>query len=188
MYNRYKDKEKRRKYLREWRKKNRERLNKYLSAYLTKTGKIYYSKSTYKDSYKSTYKNSYKTKGERGEDYYGTCGIGRKYEKIALEFLKGSIDCNSKSFLGKWDIEWNGLKIDVKMRNLSKRGCWGFTTHKNPEADYFLCFCVRGNKIEKTYFIPAKIFGTSLSISRNNKKNNKYSKYLLLVFSRANVN
>lgn len=168
MYNRYKNKEKRKLYLREWRKKNRERLNKYLSDYLKRTGNKY----------------TYKPKGELGEKYYGTCGIGRKYEKIALKLLRGSIDCNSMSFAGKWDIEWNGLKVDVKMRNLNKRGYWGFTTKKEPKADYFLCFCVDNEKIEKVYFIPAEVFKTSFPIFKNNNKYNKY----LLVFSKANVN
>lgn len=44
MYSKYKDKEKRRKWLKEWRLKNRKKLNEYLLNYLKKTGKCYYKK------------------------------------------------------------------------------------------------------------------------------------------------
>jgi hypothetical protein len=158
--------EHRREYLKKWRSDHREQQNKYLRDYLRRTGKKYYV-----------------SKGEITENMAGTCGVGRKYEKIALTMLSGSVDCNLASFAGKWDIEWNGLGIDVKMRNKNKRGAWGFTTKPNPKADFFLCFCVEEEKIVGIYFFPANIFKTSLYVCDNNK----YSSYRL-VFHEANVN
>jgi len=171
----YKNQEKRIKYLKNWRKKNREKCNIYLKDWFKRTGKKYYiPKVKIKvNKPKKPYKKLYKNK-----KFLGTCGIGRKYEKIALRLLRGSIDRNKYSFTGKWDIEWNGLKIDVKMRNLNKRNTWLFTTHKNPTADYYLCFCVKMEKIITIYFIPKEIFKTCLEISGKNKK---YDKFILVL-------
>ena len=158
MFDEYKDREKRKKYLKEYRIKNRKRIYQQHKEWLKKTVKRYYI-----------------PKGEKTEKYYGTTGLGRKYEKLALKILKGAVDCNKISINGKWDIEWNGYKIDVKMRNLNKRNSWGFTTKPNPRADYYLLFCVRNDEIVKILFVPKSIFKTSLNV----KNNSKYDKYRL---------
>lgn len=169
MYDTYKDKKKRAKYLQEYRRKNRDKIYQKRKEWIKKTGKKY---------------NYYQPKNNYIDDLAGTSGIGRRYEKIALSILKGSRDCNDKNFSGKWDIEWNGLRIDVKMRNLNKYGFWGFTTKKNPLADYYLLFCVINNNIERIFLIPNDVFGLNLSISKNTQKFNQY----LIDFHQTNVN
>ena len=162
MYKRYKNKEKRRLWLKNYRIKNRKRLYKMHREWRLRVCPRY---------------NYYQAKGKKIEGYYGTTGVGRKYEKIALKLLNNSIDRNINSLRGKWDIEWNGLKIDVKMRNKRKDNCYGFNLKKNPVADYYLLFLVDNERIKKILFVPRKIFkNQSLTIS---DRNNKYNKYLL---------
>lgn len=170
MKNVYKDLEKRKKYLKEYRLKNREREYAYHREYLKRTGKKYYK-------YVSMVgKCSKQGKEQKGRELLGSCGIGRKYEKIALGLLKGAIDCNKDNFQGKWDIEWNGKKIDVKMRNFSqKKNRWHFTTPTLFGADYYLCFCVERKRIQKIYFFPKEVYKKCIDVS----KNNYYNKYLL---------
>ena len=166
MRNEYKDKEKRKKYLREYRIKNREKIYKQHAEWRQNNNyyKTYYKNN--KDKYRSKYKNK--------EELLGTSGLGRKYEKIALEILKGSIDCNKDNFSGKWDIEWNGFKIDVKMRNYSEKYGWHFTTKKNSIADYYLCFCVKNDVIDSIYLFPKEIFKNCITIKENTKKHNSF--------------
>ena len=101
--------------------------------------------------------------------------IPEEYEKIALELLRGSIDCNKDSFAGKWDIEWNGLKIDVKMRNYTQ-GYYKFYSCRKAEADYYLLFCVNNDRIEKILFIPKDIYKQGVGVG----KISKYDKYKLV--------
>ncbi len=157
----YKDKEKRKQYLIDYRNKTREKRREYSKKYYKKIGK------------EAWYKK-YGNQTRNGRELAGTSGLGRKYEKVALKLLKGSKDCNKEVFSGKWDIEWNGLRIDVKMRNKNKRGYWGFTTKKNPIADYYLCFCVEDGETKKIYFIPKGVFRTSVSIIENKSVLDKY--------------
>jgi len=132
---------------------------------------------------KRTGKRYYSLKSETGEALKGKSGIGRKYEKIALELLKGSIDMNGVNFTkSPHDIEWNGLKIDVKARNITKTehgNCWVINKKKDSQTDYFLLFCLIDNKIIKILLLPADIFKVSLSIW----KNSKYDKYKLFLKS-----
>lgn len=133
--------EQRRIYTREYRKKNRKRLSDYLRNYLHRTKKSYY-----------------KNKGSilNGE-YYGTCGIGREYEKLAVNILGGKvIDIHkNSSFSGKYDLIWNNHTVEVKMRNKNKNGGYGFTFKKGQVADFYLLFCV-DKIIKKILLIPKK--------------------------------
>lgn len=184
--------EKRKLYLKEWRKRNREHCNKYTTEYLHRTGKKYYNKEKARAyiaslpkerrlKIKEYQRNRFHTKNPKSRLNFGlggTSGLGRMYEKIALKLLPNSIDCNLISFQGKWDIEWEGLKIDVKMRNKSvKENGWHFTTKPNPVADYYLCFCVDCGSIIKILFIPKIIFKLGVFISVNSK----HDKYRLIL-------
>ena len=153
-----KNKEKRKVYMRLLRIKNRKHIYKVHEEWLRRTGKKYYI-----------------SKGKLQEGLYGNCGLGRKYEKIALKLLKGAVDCNKNNFKGNYDIFWNGLKIDVKMRNLNARKFWGFSTYKNINVDYYLLFCVKNERIIKILFIPSNIFKAGIGIHFKSK----YDKYIV---------
>lgn len=162
-------------YLKEWKRKNSEHVRDYNRRYM----RIYVKKHPEK---------FYIPKSSRNGVFYGTSGLGRKYELLALKLLHSSEDANKDNFHGKWDITWNGLKIDVKMRYLRESKAWGrcvleyrFTTKKEPEADYYLLFCVQKlengeDNVEKILFVPSSLFGKSgLSITTGvHKKTEKY--------------
>ena len=166
------NKEYRKEYLKNYRVENRAKLYQQRKEWLELTGKKYYA--GYDTEYYQKNKGKFKDRHIKKEIILGTSGLGRKYEKIALELLPKSIDCNKDSFSGKWDIEWNGLKIDVKMRNYSDKYGWNFTTKKNPEAEYYLCFCVDNGNIERIYFLPKNVFKKCIKIKKNNIKYNKF--------------
>mgnify|MGYP001600528445 FL=1 len=177
-YKGYKNKEKRKLYLLEYNRKWRrtEKGKKYYREYMRKRlenpehrkksreyQKEYNKINCRTEEYKKRQREYMRRKkGITGDEFRGTCGMGRKYEKLALNILNGSIDCNFENFRGKWDIEWNGLKIDVKARNFNfNRKKWKFSTKLNSKADYFLCFCIRKSNIDKLLFIPQNIFKNS---------------------------
>ncbi|MFA5445976.1 MAG: hypothetical protein WC262_13490 [Bacteroidales bacterium] len=160
---RYKNPQKRLDYMKKWRKTHK----KYEADYRKK----YYQRIGKKSWYKKYFPN-------RSEEMSGTCKIGRKYELKALKLLKGSIDKNRDSFRGKWDIEWNGKRIDVKSRQFNSRRGWKFTKKENNnEADYYLLFCLNNEKIEKLIFVPKKIFKEGIGIG----KKSKYDIYQLVL-------
>lgn len=150
---RYKNKEKRRKYNREYNRKWRQ----------TERGREYHRQ----------YMRNRRGKRVGSNSYFGTSGLGRKYELLALQILEGSVDCNNESFRGKHDLLWNNKKIEVKIRNKKKNGYYGFTTKKQCDADYYLLFLV-DSKIKKILFVPSKIFGKSLTIKDNSTKFDEY--------------
>lgn len=90
--------------------------------------------------------------------FLGTSGEGRRYEKLALDFLNGSVDKNLETFQNGWDIEWNGMLIDVKMRHLNPRGGYLFTRKPTCAATHFLCFCVKDKEVRWIFLFPSKIF------------------------------
>ena len=151
--------EKRKEYMKEWRKKNKEHIQRYQ--------KKYYKKHPW-----------YKTKGQRGELIIGgPCGFGRKYELIALSILADSKDANEKNFLGKFDIEWRGKKIEVKVRNPypKKESGWRFSFTDTKRFDYALLFCLHNKKIEKVLLIPSDKICKDPYIGRKSK----YDKYII---------
>lgn len=162
----YKNPEKRKQYLIEWRKRNRSRLT---EKYRT---------------YQRNYMREYRGNGINTNVFLGKCGMGRRFEKIALQFLKNSVDCNNTSFHGAWDIEWNNLKIDVKARKISKKyKGFTFVDSSNKKATHILAFCVDKNeKILEVAFVPTKDFKTGFCIPAD-KKTNKYSKYIINIKS-----
>lgn len=158
--------EQRKQYIKNWKKNNKDRIRStFRKWYLSNRNKPYYLGRS---------RNHLKT----GEKYLGTSGIGREYELLALSLLKGSIDCNSITFRGGWDIEWNGLKIDVKMRNKNLKGFYLFSKKKTCKADYFLCFCVDNNVIKYILFIPNKEYKPIFSI-KDSEISTKYFKYII---------
>jgi hypothetical protein len=160
--NKYKDLAKRKEYLKQWRLKNRKRLNEYLRNYLHKTGKKYYFPKT-----------------ENTGIYAGTTGVGKLYEDMALSVLKGSKNAHIGTTRGKWDVEWNGKRIEVKMRRRSKRA-YHFTFNGN-DADFALLFCVENEKIHKTLLIPfSKIPGDKHKGLDIGYAESKYDKYKIV--------
>lgn len=147
---------KRKKYVVEWKKKNRKKINKYQREYYIKN--------------RNKYRNKYRNRQLNGGFLLGTSGIGRKYEKIANKLLPGSIDCNKSNFKGGYDLIWKGKKIEVKMRNLNKRLRWQFTTKKTCIADYYLLFCVLNGEVKRIYFVPSNLFKNTFCISLNGLK------------------
>lgn len=111
---------------------------------------------------------------KNSELYRGTTIIGRKFEEIALSILSGSYDCNKDGHC-KWDLLWNGKRIEVKMRNLGVKGKWHFTK-KNNDCDYYLLFCCISGKINRIYFIPADKTKSCVDIYPNK---NKWREYIL---------
>lgn len=137
---------------------------------------------TRKTIYNATYRRKhFPTKVSVGEPMKGTSGLGRKYELLALDLLKGSVDCNDKTFHNKWDIEWEGKKIEVKMRNFrDSQNPFHFKWKTKDEADYYLMFCVKSGQILKSLLIPQKVvskFNGWRSISIGLKS--RYDKYAL---------
>lgn len=146
--------EQRKLYLKNWRKNNRQHILDYHRKW-----------------------SSIKNKSELNGEYYGSCGIGRKYELIAQSILSGSIP--SPSFSYPSDLLWNGFKIDVKMRNKNKKGYFHFTTRPTCDADYYFCFCVEIS-IKYILLIPSIIYKSGIDISEKNI-NTKYKQYLFTV-------
>lgn len=107
-------------------------------------------------------------------------GIGRYGEKIALGALKGSKDMNEKKINALYDIEWRGLKIDVKVSRERKRkygkGHYSFST-KNQHCDYYLIMALdENNDVLKILFVPRESV-TGASISFGIYKENKWFQY-----------
>lgn len=110
---------------------------------------------------------------------------GRRAEMIALQVLEGSVDMNKKAMNKPYDIEWNGLKIDVKSSNLYKRklkrgkpvkkccGWWVF--HKaTTDSDKYFCMCMIDNIPIRYYLIPKDTFRNGITIGWKSKKFDKY--------------
>lgn len=103
---------------------------------------------------------------------------GRRMEKLALKFFQGAIDMNEYRMGASYDIQWNGLRIDVKSRNFyikridreNGRTCgqWTFNKGKN-DADYYFCICKKNDKPIKFYLIPAKEFGKGICMGIDTK-------------------
>lgn len=109
--------------------------------------------------------------------------FGRMGELEALKILRGALDKN-KEGIGKYDIEWNGFKIDVKTSNImcTKDGTvrWKFMLKQIDIVDYFLILCFNNGLLEYTLLIPSGDIKhlKHLSISKKNLPS-KYGKYLV---------
>lgn len=129
--------EERKRYLREYRRKNRKRI--------LESHRLWYEKN--KDTAKCYRERRWKNRPNRPNRPVDltrntTNAKGRRFELLALSLLKGSKDENQKNFRGGYDISWNGMRIEVKMRNLNKQGYWTFTFKKGCTATHTLLFCV----------------------------------------------
>ncbi len=171
-YRGYSDKEKRQQYIREWNRKWRKTHSEEYRKYMRE----YYWKNRMKMLGKIRQKKGLRRNG----NLYGTCGIGRGYELIALKLLKGSIDMNAEVFSGSYDLLWQGKKIEVKMRKRNKRNSYGFTTNKTCIADFYLLFCVDNKEIVRILFMHSDDYGTGLRYSLSGRS--KYEKFV--VFSK----
>lgn len=110
---------------------------------------------------------------------------GRRAELLALSILEGSIDMNDKAMNKPYDIEWEGMRVDVKSCNLYKRklvgerkvkncaGWWVFNKNKGVSDKYF-CICLINDVPVRYYMIPAKDFGGGITIGQVSKKFDKY--------------
>lgn len=100
-------------------------------------------------------------------------------ELEALKIFKGAIDKNYHT-TGKYDIEWNGYKIDVKTSrlNLGKRCLrWKFLL-KQQDVDYFCLVCFINESLEHILLIPRRILlYDNLSITK--KSLLKYKQYIV---------
>ena len=150
--------------MKEWRKNNKDKISSSFRAwYGNNRDRPYYLERS-------------KTPVKDGEEYGGTSGLGRRYEKIANAMLLGSK--LSKTFHEPFDLEWNGMKIDVKMRNKNKNGGYIFTKKPRCIADFFLCFCVDGN-IKAVFLFPREIYKSAINIT-DKKMGTVYKKYLFI--------
>lgn len=97
-------------------------------------------------------------------------GIGRYGERIALNLLKGSKDMNEITNHYPYDIEWNGMKIDVKTSNKRFRPNgkiqYSFTA-RNKDCTHFLLIALDDNNYPiKILLIPREVVkGVSVSFT-----------------------
>ena len=111
-------------------------------------------------------------------------GIGRYGERIALNLLNGSKDMNRITIHYPYDIEWNGLKIDVKTSNRRNRPNgkfqYSFST-KNKDCDYYYLIALDDENYPiKILFVPRNaINGVTVSFTYGTKS--KWDKYELEV-------
>ena len=157
--------EQRKQYIRNWKKDNKEKIRKnFREWYKNNRDKPYYKNRTY-------------TPKKAGEEYAGTSGLGRKYELIAHSMLQGST--LSDNFHAHWDLKWNGLKIDVKMRNKNNKGNYLFSRKPKCEATHFLCFCI-DKKIKYILLIPKNKYGYAIQLT-DKKIETTYRKYIFII-------
>lgn len=153
--------------MKDWRKKNRKILNSYFKNY-------------YKEH--RTEWNKYRKYPNKGVSSKAR-QLGRKYELLALSLLKGSNDNNFPIDNQRWDIGWNNLRIEVKVRRKDKAGGYQFVGSKGAISDYHLLFCLDGDTIEKTLFIPTFLILRKIGRCRLYVGNQSvYDKYSLTNF------
>lgn len=113
-------------------------------------------------------------------------GRGRKWEEFVSNLLGGTI----QPFGHPFDIEWKGLRIDVKSASLYKRkrkrgkevnstnqaGWFRFDRGELvKDVDYFFCIGIIEGIPSKMYFIPGKDFGKrGITISPIKSKYDKF--------------
>lgn len=175
----WKTKEQKREYQKKYYKKNRERILKQTREWAKNNPEKRREISRRHARKKSgTTKNSYL----QSETHKGWLA-----EKEVLCFLDGALHVNDGNMNRPYDILWNGIKIDVKSKNIYKRknkrgkpvkktqsGWWTFGKGNSEEADYYLCLCKEKGKTIKMYYIPKHAFGKGVCIGHNSKKYDRY--------------
>lgn len=112
-------------------------------------------------------------------------GIGFKWEIAGAKLLGAKHLIFNK--MGA-DLDWNGKMVDVKSCHLNKRknkrgnpvkseqmGCWTFNRGKNKQIDFFLCYCLVGEKAIKILLIPDEEFGESAIMVGHQSKFDKFT-------------
>ena len=125
-----------------------------------------------------TKRNWYYKNNPLSLDYKRTATYkGKKWEDYACNKL-GEDNLNKNKFNNPgYDFLFNNIKIDVKSKNTYKKHDeWSFS-RENKKPDLYLCFCLKSNKLIKTYLVKNNDFGKSgITIG---KKSNKFAKYLI---------
>ena len=92
-------------------------------------------------------------------------GIGRKGELYAMSILRDAVDIAGKQFDAPYDIEWLGLKIDVKTTRYKERTKqYRFNLHSlrvgpmRKRCDYLLFVFIKRNCIIGYTMKPARRF------------------------------
>jgi hypothetical protein len=152
----YKSKEWRIAYLKKWRQDHRKEIREYNKEYFRKWWSV--NRERYHNQ------NRKQLLGSRS-----TCVVGREFELLALRLLKGSVDRNAENFSGGYDIEWQGKKIDVKVKFQRPRGGWSFEILKTNTATHLLLFCIENNELKRVIFMP-KVKKRTAFVSYTNLK------------------
>lgn len=87
-----------------------------------------------------------------------TAWVGRKWELYVLDRLD-AVDAND-GVMGNegFDIIWGGKMVNVKAREATAdRGRWPFRANSKEKCDFFLCLCLEGGKMKKSYLIPSSV-------------------------------
>ena len=115
---------------------------------------------------------------------------GKSYiwEQWAAQKL-GAKHLNAEKFGSQFDLEWNGVLIDVKTAELFKRkfkkgrptknisGTWCFHSEAKYSGDYYLCIALIDGSAEKVYYIPREIMPKKGCCIGRHKS--KYDEYLI---------
>ena len=171
-----------------WAKKNRKHLCDYGRKYNLEHPEIHLKASR---KYAAKHRKS-RTKKELNKT---STWIGRRFELDALRILKGSVDLNSEKMNHpKYDLLWNGKRIDVKGKTLWYRkkrsnylrkkwisyyptGQWTFHSAKIQHIDFVLCLGYDRNErsLLRAFLIPASKYPkTGTTITRNTKRKFAY--------------
>lgn len=166
----YKNKEKRKAYLKKWRQDHKKEINEYFREYYKKNRFIIPSFSRH--TYHKYDKDKYIKKPCNHSTRVNFAMIGRQYELLALKLLKGSMDANKDNFHGGYDIKWQDKLVEVKVRfSKHKRynKFWTFTILKTNTSTHLLLFCIENNQMKRMIFMPRNN-KRSVSVSDTNLK------------------
>jgi len=111
-------------------------------------------------------------------------GMGRYGERIALSMFEGSLDMNEWSIHSPYDIEWKGMKIDVKISRARIRPNgktqYSFNAN-NKKCSHYLLISVDENDEPKIFFMIPKNEVLGVTISYTEGKETKWDKFKMEV-------
>ncbi|GAA0415205.1 hypothetical protein GCM10008934_02660 [Virgibacillus salarius] len=111
-------------------------------------------------------------------------GIGRYGERIALGLFEGSKDMNEITTHYPYDIDWKGLKIDVKTSNRRFRPNgkiqYSFTA-KNQNCSHYLLIALDDNNFPIEFLLVPKEEIKGVTVSFTFGSESKWDKYKLEV-------
>ncbi|HOA36595.1 MAG TPA: hypothetical protein PKL00_10090 [Bacillota bacterium] len=114
-----------------------------------------------------------------------TTFLGRKAEDYALTLLPGAVLLTRDDYHKRYDIDWNGKRVDVKSATLryneqARCSYWSFTTKGSQRnCDLYLCLgYLPGKDVPvKAWLIPSQMCpGRGFAISQNGK-NHQFVNY-----------